>query len=143
MQSRDQRLYYILNYIDGDKFNASNFTDTYKIDEFNHEEKASIAERLFVKAKSSHRALKGATGDLIKLDIAYRNRPNTHWYNYFSDKKKLKNFEKDSATALIRALKLIQDTLQLAIEYGSEAAKLYKLENNIGNSNRTGVSPNR
>ena len=141
MQSRDQRLKYILNYIDENKFNPSAFADTYKTNEFNDGEKDSIASQLFKKAKSSHVALIKVTGNLIKIDVAYRK--NAHWYNYFSDKHKLKQFEKATTSSLSDGLKFIQDTLQLAIEYGCEEAKIYKLENNIGNANRTGMSHNR
>src|SRR5688572_23829582 len=95
MNARDKKLNLALQYINGDKFSPSLFSETYKISEFNDDEKEKIAHALFLKIKSAANNL--AVDTVLLSSVHDKLEKSTHWYSYFSDKQKIKKFDKEAA----------------------------------------------
>ena len=118
----------VVEYIDSDAFKPNIFSQTYNPSAFNNEDKELIGKLLFEKSKE----LRNIASDnlVVTAHVMAVAKQETHCWNFFKNRE----LSKDKKTILKYIEKQADasdSTLQLAIDFGHNDARLFKVEHNI------------
>ena len=118
----------VIQYIQSDNFNPAIFKTSYPVSIFEEKDIARVGEALYKKGVHYHQLSISNALTIVGLNVTAKRE--IHWYN-INAKRNLKKVNEGSSNIIHNQANSSADTLDLAMMFGNDNARLYKVNNKI------------